>query len=117
VPKEVRELIRTMSRENPLWGAPRIHGELLKLDINYRRDQQLGGPNGLFVLRMAELSSCRSRKSSGELSNRRKVFFVQAHDHHRVTYKAVHEAILARWHKARASITPAQQSYGNLSEL
>jgi len=31
VPKEVRELIRKMSRENPLWGAPRIHGELLKL--------------------------------------------------------------------------------------
>ncbi len=33
VPKEVRELIRTMSRENPLWGAPRIYGELLKLGI------------------------------------------------------------------------------------
>jgi len=29
VPKEVRQLIRTMSRENPLWGAPRIHGEFL----------------------------------------------------------------------------------------
>jgi len=28
---ELRELIRRMSRENPLWGAPRIHGELLKL--------------------------------------------------------------------------------------
>ena len=27
VPKEVRAWIRTMSRENPLWGAPRIHGE------------------------------------------------------------------------------------------
>ncbi|MBF0447995.1 MAG: transposase [Magnetococcales bacterium] len=31
VPKEVRDLIRQMSRENPFWGAPRIHGELLIL--------------------------------------------------------------------------------------
>src|SRR3979411_2857120 len=28
---ELRTLIRRMSVENPLWGAPRIHGELLKL--------------------------------------------------------------------------------------
>jgi transposase InsO family protein len=28
---ELRALIRQMSRENLLWGAPRIHGELLKL--------------------------------------------------------------------------------------
>lgn len=34
VPREVRELIRTMSQTNPLWGAPRIYGELLKLGIN-----------------------------------------------------------------------------------
>jgi len=34
ISKEVRKLIRTMSRENPLWGAPRIHGELLKLGID-----------------------------------------------------------------------------------
>jgi hypothetical protein len=32
--KEVRNLIQRMSLENPLWGAPRIHGELLKLGIN-----------------------------------------------------------------------------------
>jgi hypothetical protein len=31
--REIRDLIRQMSRANPLWGAPRIHGELLKLGI------------------------------------------------------------------------------------
>ena len=31
VSRELRELIRQMSKDNPLWGAPRIHGELLKL--------------------------------------------------------------------------------------
>jgi hypothetical protein len=27
----LRALIRQMSMDNPLWGAPRVHGELLKL--------------------------------------------------------------------------------------
>ncbi len=31
--RELRDLIRQMSKANPLWGAPRIHGELLKLGI------------------------------------------------------------------------------------
>ena len=36
-----------MSRANPTWGAPRIHGELLKLGTNNRRDQreQVPGPS------------------------------------------------------------------------
>jgi transposase InsO family protein len=34
VPLEIRKLIRTMSLANPLWGAPRIPGELLKLGID-----------------------------------------------------------------------------------
>jgi putative transposase len=33
VAAEIRDLIRRMSQANPLWGAPRIHGELLKLGI------------------------------------------------------------------------------------
>jgi hypothetical protein len=31
VPADIRTLIRTMAQSNPRWGAPRIHGELLKL--------------------------------------------------------------------------------------
>ena len=34
VAPEVRELIRNMCRANPLWGAPRVHGELAKLGIS-----------------------------------------------------------------------------------
>src|SRR5262249_15055689 len=33
-PTDIRRLIREMSVANPLWGAPRIHGELLKLGID-----------------------------------------------------------------------------------
>ncbi|MGH9880110.1 MAG: integrase core domain-containing protein, partial [Pyrinomonadaceae bacterium] len=33
VSREIRELIRQMSTANPLWGPPRMHGELLKLGI------------------------------------------------------------------------------------
>ena len=31
---EIRQLIRAMSLPNPLWGTPRIHGELVKLGID-----------------------------------------------------------------------------------
>jgi putative transposase len=33
VAADIRALIRTMAQENPLWGAPRVHGELLKLGV------------------------------------------------------------------------------------
>src|SRR6266480_4383303 len=33
LPFDIRTLIRDISLANPLWGAPRIHGELLKLGI------------------------------------------------------------------------------------
>ena len=31
---EIRELVHKMAKSNPFWGAPRIHGELLKLGID-----------------------------------------------------------------------------------
>ena len=34
ISSETKQLIRSMSLANPLWGAPRIHGELLKLGID-----------------------------------------------------------------------------------
>ncbi len=52
VSAEVRALIRRMSLENRLWGAPRIHGELLKLGYDVCETtiakymvQQLGPPS------------------------------------------------------------------------
>jgi len=34
VGSELADLVRTMALANPLWGAPRIHGELLKLGFD-----------------------------------------------------------------------------------
>ena len=34
ISREVCDLIRRMCRENPSWGAPRVHGELIKLGID-----------------------------------------------------------------------------------
>jgi hypothetical protein len=41
--KEVAAFVRTMATANPLWGAPRIHGELLKLgfDVSERTVSRL----------------------------------------------------------------------------
>jgi len=32
--REIRDLIRRMAKSTPLWGAPQVHGELLKLGID-----------------------------------------------------------------------------------
>ena len=50
---ELRALIAQMSADNPLWGAPRIHGELLKLGFEVAQStvskymvRRHGGPSG-----------------------------------------------------------------------
>src|ERR1700694_5261604 len=43
IENELRGLIRQMSTENQLWGAPRIHGELLKLGFEVAQCRQVHG--------------------------------------------------------------------------
>jgi hypothetical protein len=52
---KLRALIRRMSVENPLWGAPRIHGELLKLGFVVERRQVHGQTAGAAQPGMADL--------------------------------------------------------------
>ena len=40
---DLRALIRRMSLDNPLWGAPRIHGELLKLGFEVAQSSVANG--------------------------------------------------------------------------
>ena len=61
VPLEYRKLIRDMSLANPLWGAPRIHGELLKLGIDVGQTsvakymvRRRGGPSKTFLCNHAD---------------------------------------------------------------
>jgi hypothetical protein len=48
---DLRALIRRMSVDNPLWGAPRIHGELLKLGFEVA---QRGRSSADFIIIIAE---------------------------------------------------------------
>jgi hypothetical protein len=74
VSREVRELITRMARENFLWGAPRIHGELLMLGykvsqstlsrylaISYRHPTSRGGR--LSAIRRSPLVTGTIRKT------------------------------------------------------
>ena len=51
--KEVRALISQMGAENPTWGAPRIHGELLKLASIYRNQWSRDGCGALRDLQIS----------------------------------------------------------------
>ncbi len=59
IDSELRALIRRMNRENPLWGAPRIHGELLMLRIDR---PQVYGPAPLTTVPRLEDLPTQSRR-------------------------------------------------------
>jgi hypothetical protein len=63
VPPEIRDLIRTISRNNPRWGAPRIHGEMLKLWPLVR--QRLIVPLGSWS--EVKLTSCHGKPVQGNI--------------------------------------------------
>ena len=70
MPLEIRELIREMSIANPLWGALRIHGELVKLGIEIGQTSCITNIFG-FDLRQAQPSSSDVRCSRDQVVMRR----------------------------------------------
>src|SRR5712671_4274909 len=108
VDREVRDLIRQINAANPLWGAPRIHGELLKLGIeigqatvakymvrrrgtpsptwrNFLRNQTAGiAAIDLFVVASASFRLLY-------------VMIILAHDRRRIIHTAVTEHPTAPW--------------------
>jgi hypothetical protein len=70
VPAEIRRLIREMSIANPLWGAPRIHGELLKLGIEIGQTSVAKYmAKGPAVPRLEDIppQSCRRHRGDGSV--------------------------------------------------
>ncbi len=66
IPRETRELIRTMSRENVIWGAPRIRSELLKLGLKDFRGlrSEIHGPSSETSISNVENISPQPRLST-----------------------------------------------------
>jgi len=108
VDPEVRDLIRRMSRSNPLWGAPRIHGELLKLGIDLSqttvakymiRHRKPPSPSWRAFLNnhVKDLVSIDFFTVPTVTFNVLFVFVVLAHDRRRVVHFNVTESPGAKW--------------------
>jgi putative transposase len=110
ISKEVRELILQMTSDNPTWGAPRIHGELLKLgfDVSERSVSRW--------MRRVPQKPGTSKQWKAFLSNHREViaamdfftvstlsftvlycFFVIAHDRRRILHFNVSKHPSSAW--------------------
>jgi hypothetical protein len=108
VPLEIRRLIRDMSLANPLWGAPRIHGELLKLGIDIGQTsvakcmaRRRGGPSQgwrTFLCNHADGMASMDLFVVPTLSFRlRYGFLVLRHHRRRITWLGVTANPTAEW--------------------
>src|SRR5713226_510803 len=108
VTREVRKLIRQMSSANPLWGAPRIHGELLKLGIEISQAtvakhmvRRRGAPSPTwrtFLRNHAEGSAAIDMFVAASASFRLLyVMIILAHDRRNTVRTAVTEHPTAAW--------------------
>ena len=50
IDRSLRDLIQRMSKENPTWGAPRIHGELLMLGFEVEKNDAAIVPSSMTFL-------------------------------------------------------------------
>jgi hypothetical protein len=66
---EIRDLIRRMAKENPTWGAPRIHGGLLKLGFRPDIRPRMHGSTGALRIR---IRNCPSVKAGTFVSTKEK---------------------------------------------
>ena len=108
VAPDVRALIRTMARANPLWGAPRIHGELQKLGLEIsqatvskylvrRRTPPSQTWRTFLDNHIGSLVSVDFFTVPTVLFKVLFVFVVLAHDRRRVVHVNVTDAPTARW--------------------
>jgi transposase InsO family protein len=106
--KEVRDLIRDMWRSNPLWGAPRIVGELRKLGINvaqstvekYRpRVRKPSSPTWKTFLtnHAADLIACDFFTVPTATFRVLFVFIMLAHERRRIVHFNITEHPTAQW--------------------
>ena len=106
--RELRDLIRQMSSANPLWGAPRIHGELLKLGIEVSQAtvakymvRRRGTPSQnwrTFLRNQAEGIAAIDMFVVASVSFRLLyVMIILAHDRRRIIHTAVTEHPTAAW--------------------
>ena len=104
---EERELIRRIARENPHWGAPRVHGELLKLGLvvseatvaKYMRQRRPPSQSWkTFLLQHAKEIAAVDFFSVPTATMRSLcVFLVLSHDRRRILGFAITEAPSGAW--------------------